>query len=82
MVGSVTAIMAGLAMLVAAVAGISTRNRLAAILLGILASQAFFFVVFGPVSIEEMLFPAAYSIVPALIGALVGAIVGKRRGSF
>ena len=82
MVGSVTAIMAGLALLIAAVAGFTTRNRLAAILLGILASQALFFVVFGPVSIEEMLFPAAYSVVPALIGAFVGALVGKRRGVY
>jgi hypothetical protein len=79
-VGTATVIMVGIALLIAAVTGFVARNWLTAILLGILASQVFFVIEFGPTSVEEMFFPAAYSTVPASIGAFVGVVVGKRRG--
>jgi hypothetical protein len=73
--------MAGIALFVAAATGFVTRSWLAGLLLGTLASQLFFYVEFGrPSEAVEMLFPLAYSAVPALLGAILGALISKKRG--
>jgi uncharacterized membrane protein (UPF0136 family) len=79
-VGTASAIMVILALLIGLVAGYLTRRWLVAFLLGTLASQVYFYAELEPSNAAEMLLPLAYSAAPALIGALVGCMVRKRRG--
>jgi high-affinity Fe2+/Pb2+ permease len=81
-VGTTSTIVLGIALLIGAVTAFLRCGWAFAFLLAALASQAFFYIEFGwPSRAAEMLFPLAYSAVPALLGSVVGVLASKKRGA-